>query len=239
MWLVEAEDRGDPFGQLSKLHARVSKWYRPREGFGRRERADAWRAELARSVLARDRSLEVHVVPSEDALKHVDVIGTEAGRVAFGRIENELGLDTEVFQRPIQPLGLSDGIVGIVFSVEYQCRGVRIANVCRGRIAREDLRMLPRRAKVPFIPGGAAFGRELGRLIEDTRAPPGAIGLAARPDTCRQRAHGLRIDPSRLMNVVRMEAPGLICARVLTSSCPASSSATTGMGSSRSSTNHI
>ena len=74
--------------------------------------------------------------------------------MSLAGIQNHLGLDTQVLERPIQPFGLTDGVGGIFLAIEDQRGGVRIADVCVRGVARVDIRVLPGRAEIPFVSGG-------------------------------------------------------------------------------------
>src|SRR4051812_28989266 len=100
------------------------------------------------------------VVPVEQALEHVDIVGASLRRMAFARIKHQLGLDAEMLERAVESFRLADRIALVVLAVEDQRRRARVADMCGGRVAREDFGMFPRRAEIPFIAGGVSFGLE-------------------------------------------------------------------------------
>src|ERR1700722_14153789 len=99
-------------------------------------------------------------------------------------IQNHLALDPQMLERTIQPFGLADGVGRIFLAIEDQGWRVRIADVGVRGVARVDIRVLPGRAEIPFVAGGAAFCFEFSLLIEYAGARHRrfeATGLRNRP----------------------------------------------------------
>src|SRR5437773_1444564 len=102
----------------------------------------------------------------------------------FARVNDQLSFDTVMFESTIKSHGLAYGISVIVLAMNDEDRRFGVANKGRGRITREDFRMIQRCSEIPFVASRPVLGFELGRLIKDATANyrrPKTMGLSCGP----------------------------------------------------------
>jgi hypothetical protein len=88
----------------------------------------------------------------------------------FTRVNDQLRFDAIMLESAIQSYRLADRISVVILSMDDERRRFGIANKGGGRITREDFRMIPRRAEIPFVSSRTIFGFELCSLVKDDPA---------------------------------------------------------------------